>query len=29
VKLADVYQDPMDYLGSISVSSFIRLAPIR
>jgi murein DD-endopeptidase MepM/ murein hydrolase activator NlpD len=28
VKLADVYQDPVDYLGPISVSSFIRLAPL-
>jgi murein DD-endopeptidase MepM/ murein hydrolase activator NlpD len=28
VKLDDVYQDPMDYLGPVSVSSFIRLAPM-
>ena len=27
VKLNDVYQDPLDYLGEISLSSFIRLAP--
>jgi len=27
VKLADVYQDPLDYLGPASVSAFIRLAP--
>jgi murein DD-endopeptidase MepM/ murein hydrolase activator NlpD len=27
VKLNDAYQDPMAYLGAISVSSFIRLAP--
>ena len=27
VKLNDVYQDPMAYLGPVSVSSFIRLAP--
>lgn len=29
VKLFDVYQDPMDYLGPMSVSAFIRLAPDR
>jgi murein DD-endopeptidase MepM/ murein hydrolase activator NlpD len=28
VKLNDVYQDPLDYLGAVSVSSFIRLAPM-
>jgi murein DD-endopeptidase MepM/ murein hydrolase activator NlpD len=28
VKLDDAYRDPMDYLGPISVSSFIRLAPM-
>ena len=28
VKLADVYQDPMDYLGPLAVSSFIRRAPV-
>jgi murein DD-endopeptidase MepM/ murein hydrolase activator NlpD len=27
VKLNDVYQDPLDYLGEISLSGFIRLAP--
>lgn len=27
VKLNDVYQDPLAYLGEISLSSFIRLAP--
>ena len=27
VKLADVYQDPLAYLGPASVSAFIRLAP--
>jgi murein DD-endopeptidase MepM/ murein hydrolase activator NlpD len=28
VKLADVYVDPMDYLGPIEVWRFIRLAPL-
>jgi murein DD-endopeptidase MepM/ murein hydrolase activator NlpD len=28
VKLFDAYVDPMDYLGPVSVSSFIRLAPL-
>ena len=28
VKLNDVYQDPMAYLGPVSVSPFIRLAPL-
>jgi murein DD-endopeptidase MepM/ murein hydrolase activator NlpD len=28
VKRNDVYQDPLDYLGAVSVSSFIRLAPL-
>jgi murein DD-endopeptidase MepM/ murein hydrolase activator NlpD len=27
VKLDDVYVDPLDYLGPVSVSAFIRLAP--
>ena len=27
VKLADVYQDPLAYLGPMSVSNYIRLAP--
>ena len=27
VKLTDVYQDPLAYLGPMSVSAFIRLAP--
>jgi len=27
VRLADAYQDPLGYLGPVSVSSFIRLAP--
>jgi murein DD-endopeptidase MepM/ murein hydrolase activator NlpD len=27
VKLGDVYQDPLAYLGPMSVSAFIRLAP--
>jgi murein DD-endopeptidase MepM/ murein hydrolase activator NlpD len=27
VKLDDVYVDPLDYLGPISVSGYIRLAP--
>jgi murein DD-endopeptidase MepM/ murein hydrolase activator NlpD len=28
VKLNDVYQDPLAYLGPMSVSAYIRLAPI-
>lgn len=28
VKLHDVYVDPLDYLGPMSVSGFIRLAPL-
>lgn len=28
VKLADVYVDPMDYLGPVEVWRFIRLAPL-
>ena len=28
VKLGDVYQDPLAYLGPVSVSSFLRLAPV-
>jgi murein DD-endopeptidase MepM/ murein hydrolase activator NlpD len=28
VKLHDAYVDPMDYLGEVSVSAFIRLAPL-
>ncbi|MGE5227963.1 MAG: murein hydrolase activator EnvC family protein [Planctomycetaceae bacterium] len=28
VKLDDAYVDPMDYLGEVSVSGFIRLAPV-
>lgn len=29
VKLLDVYVDPLDYLGPVDVSSFIRLAPLE
>jgi murein DD-endopeptidase MepM/ murein hydrolase activator NlpD len=29
VRLNDVYQDPLAYLGPVSVSDFIRLAPIE
>lgn len=28
VRLDDVYMDPLDYLGPVSVSGFLRLAPI-
>jgi murein DD-endopeptidase MepM/ murein hydrolase activator NlpD len=28
VKLDDVYVDPLDYLGPVSVTGFIRLAPV-
>jgi murein DD-endopeptidase MepM/ murein hydrolase activator NlpD len=28
VKLDDLYVDPLDYLGPVSVSGFIRLAPL-
>ena len=29
VKLLDVYVDPLDYLGPVDVSRFIRLAPLE